>query len=83
MWPVNEPHSSSFRVITCLLLLAAFLGTAWFMASWAEQSRGLSFGPVFTVVSLLEVIVGLGVLLGLTEDLQDSHDESLKRKHTA
>ncbi len=83
MWPVNEPHSSTFRIITCLLLFAAFLSTAWLLASWAEQSRGLSFGPVFTVVSLLEVIVGLGVLLGMTEELQDSHDESMERKHTA
>ncbi len=71
------------RVSLLIVLLAAGLGLAWFLASWAEQARGLSFGPVFTVVVLLQVVLGFGALLGATEEEQPVARPPAEQESTA
>ena len=84
MRPVSSKVQRVSHRIGVLLLPLVVLGSAWMLASWAEQARGLSFGPVFTVVTLLEVVLLLGAVLGSVEgEVPATHRKAVEQKSTA
>ncbi len=85
MRPVSSKIQRVSHRIGVLLLPLAVLGSAWMLASWAEQARGLSFGPVFTVVTLLEVVLVLGAVLGAAaeEEVQATPRKAAEQKSAA
>jgi len=83
MWSEKKRQNGSLGKVAFLLVFAVFMGGAWLFAGWAEQNRGLSFGSVFAVCSLIGALLTLAASVNIPEEIQKSQQASMQHKHTA
>jgi hypothetical protein len=68
-----------WRAAILLLFAALVPGIAWVTATYAEGILGLGFTAIFFVVLGLEAFLGIGALLGVASEVQESHSRALDR----
>lgn len=68
-----------WRAAMLLLVAALIPGIAWVTATYAEGILGLGFTAIFFIVLGLEAFLGIGALLGLAAEVQESHSQALDR----
>lgn len=65
------------RTALLLVALLALPAVAWGVALWAEGAFGVGFATAFVGALVLELLLALGALLGLAEEVQKQHAEAL------